>query len=179
MSVTPAQLRQLALALPGSEEKSHFEQPDFRVHNKIFAGLARDAKTGSLKLTPELQGALLEAREAAFYPAAGAWGRSGWTHVVLAEVELGELRELLGESWRLVAPKRLSAATPAAPTPAKRAAPERVPAKRAAPKRVPAKRAAPKQAPAKPVQAKPKAAAKPSAAKTDALKKRARKGHRA
>jgi hypothetical protein len=169
MSVTPAQLRQLALALPGSEEKSHFEQPDFRVHNKIFAGLARDAKTGSLKLAPELQGALLEARAAAFYPAAGAWGRSGWTHVVLAEVELGELRELLGESWRLVAQKRLSAATPAAPTPAKRAAP----------KQAPAKRAAPKQAPAKPVQAKPKAAAKPSAAKTDALKKRARKGHRA
>ena len=113
MAITPAQWRQLALALPESEEKAHFEQPDFRVHNKIFAGLARDQQTGSLKLPPELQAMLLDARAAAFYPAAGAWGRSGWTHVVLAELGLAEARELLGESFRLVAPKHLLAATSA------------------------------------------------------------------
>lgn len=156
MAVTPLQLRQLALALPGSEEKSHFEQPDFRVNNKIFAGLARDAKTGSLKLMPELQAALLEARGAAFYPASGAWGRSGWTHVVLAEVELGELRELLAESWRLVAPKKLAkeAGTAAQARPAR------------------AKPPAKKPAPAKNAGGTP-------AAKKDALKKHARKSHRA
>jgi hypothetical protein len=117
MVVTPAQMRQLALALPESEEKSHFEQPDFRVCNKIFAGLARDQKTGSLKLSPDVQAMLLEARAAAFYPAAGAWGRSGWTHVVLAEVALGELRELLHESFRLVAPRRLLTVAAAASKP--------------------------------------------------------------
>jgi hypothetical protein len=153
MSVTPSQLRQLALALPGSEEKSHFEQPDFRVNNKIFAGLARDAKTGSFKLPPEQQAALLEARGAAFYPAAGAWGRSGWTHVVLAEVELGELRELLRESWGLVAPKQRSAA-----------------------KTAPAKQA--KLPRAKPTTPANKAVG-PTPAKKDAPKKRARKSRRA
>jgi hypothetical protein len=140
MAVTPAQLRKLALALPESEEKSHFEQPDFRVRNKIFAGLARDARTGTLKLAPEAQAMLLEARAAAFYPAAGAWGRSGWTHVVLAEVELGELRELLTESYRLVAPKGLLAAAGTAhtakemPVSAHKAAAVR-PAKKDAPKK--------------------------------------------
>jgi hypothetical protein len=107
--ITPAQLRKLALALPEAEEKAHFDQPDFRVRNKIFAGLSRDGATGNLKLTPEQQGMVLSANSKAFYPAAGAWGRSGWTHFKLAEVQQGELRELLRDSWRLVAPKRLVA----------------------------------------------------------------------
>jgi hypothetical protein len=42
--VTAAGMRKLALAMPGVEEKSHFEQPDFRVKNKIFAGLSRERR---------------------------------------------------------------------------------------------------------------------------------------
>jgi len=105
--VTAAGMRQLALAMPGVEEKSHFEQPDFRVNKKIFAGLSRDGAEGTLKLTPELQAAAMESHEGAFRPAAGAWGRSGWTHVRLARVGAPLLEELLYEAWRLKAPKRL------------------------------------------------------------------------
>ena len=108
--VTPAQLRKLVSALPESEEKSHFGNPDFRVRNKIFAGLDAGEQIGTLKLTPEIQSGVLSARPDAFYPAAGAWGRSGWTHYKLAELELGELQDLLLEAWRLVAPQRLVAA---------------------------------------------------------------------
>jgi hypothetical protein len=106
---TAAQLRKLALALPEVEERSHFQQPDFRVRNKIFAGLSVDERVGNLKLTPELQALVLSGHPEVFYPAAGAWGRGGWTHMKLAAVQLGELRELLPEAWRLVAPKRLVA----------------------------------------------------------------------
>lgn len=106
---TAAQWRKLALALPEAEEKSHFEQPDFRVRNKIFAGLSRAGDVGNLKLTPELQAMVLSSHPEAFYPAAGAWGRSGWTHVKLAKAKLAELRALVPEAWRLVAPKRLIA----------------------------------------------------------------------
>jgi hypothetical protein len=56
---TAAQMRKLALVLPEAEEKSHFEQPDFRVRNKIFAGLSRDGTEGNLKLAPELQALVL------------------------------------------------------------------------------------------------------------------------
>jgi hypothetical protein len=105
--VTAAQFRKLALALPETEEKSHFEQPDFRVRNKIFAGLSRDLTLGTLKLTPELQAMVLSAEPDVFVPAAGAWGRSGWTRIVLAKAELPGLRELIAEAYRLVAPKRL------------------------------------------------------------------------
>jgi len=105
--VTAAQFRKLAMGFPEVEEKSHFEQPDFRVRNKIFAGLSRDHEEGNLKLTPELQAMVLSAEPDVFVPAAGAWGRSGWTRIVLAKAELPGLRELLAESYRLVAPKSL------------------------------------------------------------------------
>lgn len=109
MAITPGQWRKLALSMPEAEEKSHFDQPDFRVRNKIFAGLYRDETRGVLKLPPELQSMLLDSRPDVFVPAAGAWGRSGWTYVVLAGAELAMLRELVPEAWRLVAPKRLVA----------------------------------------------------------------------
>ena len=112
--ITAAQWRKLALSLPESEEKSHFGQPDFRVRNKIFAGLSPDGKRGTLKLGLEAQAMVLEGRPGAFAPAAGAWGRKGWTHVVLARVKLTELEELMVEAWRLTAPKRLVVAYDAA-----------------------------------------------------------------
>jgi hypothetical protein len=107
---TAAQWRKLALSMPEAEEKSHFEQPDFRVRNKIFAGLSRDGEEGTLKLGPDVQAMVMAARADAFYPASGAWGRGGWTHVRLARVEIAELKELMVEAWGLVAPKTLVSA---------------------------------------------------------------------
>jgi hypothetical protein len=133
MSVTGAQWRKLACSLPEVEEKSHFEQPDFRVRNKIFAGLSRDGKQGTLKLTPEFQAMLIDAKPKVFVPAAGAWGAKGWTRVVLANLDAGVVPELLLEAWRLVAPKTLVAAhagqQPAAAT--KKPAPKKKAQKRA------------------------------------------------
>ena len=112
---TGAQMRKLALALPEAEERSHFGQPDFRVRGKIFAGISPDGGRGTLKLSPEMQATLLDARAEAFSPCAGAWGRSGWTYVKLAKAKPAELRFLLEQSWRLVAPKKLVAAREAEP----------------------------------------------------------------
>jgi hypothetical protein len=105
--VTASQWRKLALSMPEAEEKAHFGKPDFRVRNKIFCGMDAAGTQGYLKLAPEAQAMLLEARPEAFYPAAGAWGVKGWTHVVLAEAKLGELRTLIEDAWRAVAPKAL------------------------------------------------------------------------
>ena len=85
---TAAQLRKLFLSMPEAEEKSHFDQPDFRVRNKIFATLSLQGERASLKLTPEVQAMLLDARPGAFIPAAGAWGRGGWTYVMLSKVKV-------------------------------------------------------------------------------------------
>lgn len=109
--VTTSQFRVLALSLPGAEEKSHFGKADFRVHNKIFAGLApgkspgAEVERGYFKARPELREEL--SGSTAFTPAEGAWGRSGWTYVELPQAELPLLRELLLDSWKQVAPAKL------------------------------------------------------------------------
>jgi hypothetical protein len=123
---TAAQMRRLALGLPETEEKSHFEQPDFRVCGKIFAGLSRDEKRGTLKLTPEMQGAVIDSKPATYFPAAGSWGRKGWTHVTLVRAQVAELAHLLTAAWRLTAPRRLVVAAkqppPSSPPRARRRA---------------------------------------------------------
>ena len=82
--------------------------PDFRVRSKVFASLGTpDRGWGTVKLTPEQQGVLIEAVPAAFRPAAGAWGQRGWTHVSLAAVDGTTLRSALAMAWRNTAPKSL------------------------------------------------------------------------
>ena len=116
--ITRAQFAELALAMPEAEQAAHFGNPDFRVRNKIFATLDRDGERGSLKVRAEIQGLLVEARPDVFVPAAGAWGASGWTYVMLERVELDEMRELIADAWRLIAPARLGAEHPGSGAPA-------------------------------------------------------------
>ncbi len=42
--MTIAQFRQIALSMPGAEERSHMGHPDFRVNGKIFASIADPKK---------------------------------------------------------------------------------------------------------------------------------------
>ena len=71
--MTKDDLRRQALALPGAEEKYHFDKVDFRVKNKIFASLKDDA-TGVVKLLPEQQIMMVEAEPRVFQPIPGGWG---------------------------------------------------------------------------------------------------------
>lgn len=103
-----ADFRRLALSLPEATEGAHMAHPDFRVRNKVFASLGvPDDTWGMVKLTPEQQQVLLEAEPAAFKPAAGAWGRRGYTNVKLAAADRTTLRSILGMAWRNTAPKAL------------------------------------------------------------------------
>jgi len=87
--------------------------PDFRVRNKVFASLGvPDAGWGMVKLTPEQQEVVMGAEPDAFKPAAGAWGRRGYTHVRLAAVNGTTLRSVLAMAWRNTAPKILLANNP-------------------------------------------------------------------
>ena len=110
MAVTVATFRRIALSLPEATEGAHMGHPDFRVRNKIFASLGTPEQGwGTIKLTPEQQEVLLEAEPGAFKPAAGAWGRRGWTQARLAALDAATLRSALGMAWRNTAPKALLA----------------------------------------------------------------------
>lgn len=96
--------QRLALALPEAKEKSHFGKADFRVRNKIFASLP-DGQTGVVKLLAEQQEMLMAAEPGIFSPAAGAWGRQGWTRIDLQGASKSTLKSALTMAWRNVAPK--------------------------------------------------------------------------
>ncbi|MBA3652092.1 MAG: MmcQ/YjbR family DNA-binding protein [Chthoniobacterales bacterium] len=104
--MTAAQFRALALGLPETVESSHCDHPDFRVRNRIFATLGYpDARCGMVKLTPDQQRALLDSAPQSFRPAAGAWGRSGSTVVLLSAVNVVALRPLLRQAWENITAK--------------------------------------------------------------------------
>src|ERR1700742_1898172 len=103
------QARRFALALPETSEEPHFEMASFRVRGKIFA----TAPPGGDRLHVFVDEA--EARAcAAEDPAAFEvlrWGQQvRGVRGRLAAAPAGRVRELLEESWRRRAPRRVVAA---------------------------------------------------------------------
>ena len=100
--------RQLALALPGVVEGTAYRTPAFRVAGRFFFRLREDGASLAIRIDFDTREALLQARPEAFfitdhyrgYPAMCVW---------LATVRREELKALLEESWRQIAPKRLVA----------------------------------------------------------------------
>jgi hypothetical protein len=94
--MTADSFRKLALGFPDTVESAHQDHPDFRVKGKVFATLGYpDDAHGMVKLTPQQQAQVLRAEAEVFFPAAGAWGRSGCTCVVLKKAKVGALREVM------------------------------------------------------------------------------------
>lgn len=94
------EFRRLALALEGAAEGAHMGHPDFRVGGRIFASLSADERVGTVKLSPEEQDALVGEHGAPFEPAAGAWGRQGWTRVALDAAPRPGVRAALLLAWQ-------------------------------------------------------------------------------
>lgn len=116
-------LRKLALALPEATEKEAWGTPTFRVRDKMFAMYAAaDTHVGGgrpgvwIKAAPGNQRLMVEMLPHKFF-VPPYMGPSGWVGVWLDDpCDWAELAELLNDGWRLVAPKRLVAATEAAAT---------------------------------------------------------------
>ena len=109
MSVSVATVRTLALELPDSAEAPHHDMTSFRVAGKIFATLPPG--TGRLHVF------LPEDEVAAYcveFPEAVEelwWGRRlQGCRLVLRHADRALVRELLTESWRRKAPKKVLAA---------------------------------------------------------------------
>jgi len=107
-------LRKLCLALPESHEVEAWGEPTFRVRNKLFAMYA-DASNHHghgrhavwCKAAAGNQGLMVRDHPSRFFVPPYV-GPSGWVGVWLDEhTDWGELTELLGDAWRLTAPKRL------------------------------------------------------------------------
>jgi len=102
-------LRVICLALPEAREVETWGDPTYRVRNKIFA-MEKGAGTEVwLKGEPGDQQALVGSNPECFFVPPYV-GSKGWIGGRLAAVnDWQELEELIEISYRLLAPKRLSA----------------------------------------------------------------------
>lgn len=107
--ISRARAKQLALSLPEVEEKSHFDQPDFRVKGKIFAVLHPGKNEMMVKLSVIDQSVFCSIDKTIIYPVPGGWGRKGATLVNLQKVTKDLLLDALTIAWKTVAPKKLVA----------------------------------------------------------------------
>jgi hypothetical protein len=106
--MTAKDFRELALALPETEERAHMDHPDFRVAGKVFATLGYpDTSLGMVKLSPEDQHDFTKNYPEIFVPVKGAWGRRGATFVHLELVKNKVLAKALQAAWHNTATKRL------------------------------------------------------------------------
>lgn len=104
--ITYDTVRELARQLPGVEESSSYGTPALKVRGKLFVRLKEDGETIVLRTDAFERAHLLQSAPQTFcitdhyrdYP---------WVLVRLPTVALGQLRELLEDAWRRVAPKRL------------------------------------------------------------------------
>ena len=77
--------------------------PDFRAANgRIFASLTEDETRGTTTLTPDQQAEFISRAPSAFVPAAGAWGRGGWTMIDLKRADAELVGEALTLAWQRI-----------------------------------------------------------------------------
>jgi hypothetical protein len=108
MDVTYEQVREWALALPGTSEVmvEAWGHPTLRVIDKKFAGGGPGLPTVTVKASREKQAELV-ARDPKAFAVARYVGRFGWVEITLSAVDEDELRVLLVDAWRSVAPRRM------------------------------------------------------------------------
>lgn len=109
-SVT-SRLREICLSFPEAAEKPFggHTAPSYRVRDKLFAMTSEDGSALTFKAAPGVQEELVSSAPGRFFvpPYVGA---KGWVGARLdVSQDWAELAELLEDSYRLIAPKRLSA----------------------------------------------------------------------
>ncbi|MEU4516072.1 MmcQ/YjbR family DNA-binding protein [Nonomuraea wenchangensis] len=106
-----ARLREICLGLPETEEQPFggHTAPSFRVRGKLFVMTSEDGRSMTFKAGPGVQEALVGSQPERFFVPPYV-GSKGWVGAWLAAGhDWDELDELIRDSYRLVAPKRLAA----------------------------------------------------------------------
>ena len=105
---TESEWRATAEALPEVTERPAWGMTCYRVRDKIFTSMDPDEpEVVGIAVDKGERAALLAAEPGKFFIRAGHDDNFNWMRVRLAEVGEEELRELVEDTWRLKAPKRV------------------------------------------------------------------------
>ncbi len=108
--VTVADVRQLALSLPRTEEALVRDRVKFRVGRIVYLALSADETSMGFAFPKQERAALVEAEPAKFHLPIPSDLRYNWVRVWLAALRPDELPELVLEAWSMCVPKKISAA---------------------------------------------------------------------
>jgi hypothetical protein len=97
--ITYDEARQMALSLPGTEEKDHFGIPSFRVAGGIYSTLWTHEYKMMVKLPLIEQSVFSSFNREIIYPVPNKWGLQGCTLFELATVPPEMLQDALRIAW--------------------------------------------------------------------------------
>jgi predicted DNA-binding protein (MmcQ/YjbR family) len=101
-----ANVRAICLSLPDTQETPTWGQPHFRVGEKIFAGCGEEKGRSSIGFKLRMDHAREIVKDPRFTPAPYV-GHKGWVSMDGRAVrDWDEVRELILESYELIAPKK-------------------------------------------------------------------------
>jgi hypothetical protein len=108
---TEDDVRRIALSLPDTEEKPWYGSPGYKVRDKGFLRIRREAEGGLVVFVGDLgeKEMLLASDPGKFFTTPHYDGHAS-VLVNLPAIEVDELAELITESWRLRAPRKVLAA---------------------------------------------------------------------
>jgi hypothetical protein len=106
--ITWETVREIALALPGSDEGTSYGTPAFRVRGSLFVRLHDSGESLVVKVDLDERAMRMKV-DPETYHITEHYRPYPYMLVRLSTVSRDDLRDLLTESWRLSAPKRLLA----------------------------------------------------------------------
>jgi hypothetical protein len=98
--------RQIAMSLPGTEEKDHFGMPSFRVNNRIFSTLWVKENRMMIKLSLIDQSVFSSFNKNIIYPVPNKYGGMGCTFFELSEIPPEMLQDALTTAWQTIIDKK-------------------------------------------------------------------------
>jgi hypothetical protein len=101
-------VRACALTLPATEEGTSYGTPAFRVRGKLFVRLHDSGDSLVVRMEPAERTMRMAADPESFH-ITDHYLNYPWVLVRLAVLRRDDLKELLADAWRCVAPKRLLA----------------------------------------------------------------------
>jgi hypothetical protein len=107
--VTEEDVRRVALSLPHTTEKPSYGTPGFRVKDRLFARIREEGDVLVVWVAGEGEKRELIASDPAKFFTVPHYDGHSSVLVRFAAVDVEELTELLTDSWRLRAPKRVAA----------------------------------------------------------------------
>ena len=108
--VTAAEVREVALGLPRTEEHLIRDHVKFRVGKIVYASISPDEATLGFGFPKDQRDALISSEPGKFALPRLSDQRFHWVHARMAALGAEEMRELVIDAWRMVVPKKVIAA---------------------------------------------------------------------